>query len=333
MGRQRPGDRPRRRRRLTHVVHRSVRAAVVVHSSAAGDGIRAVPRASWWPWRALWSTVWAALRQRPAGGRRPGAARALRRVPRPHGRPAVPARARMPCARRRWASGRPRWVRVRHRAAMPSCWAGARFEGPLRLAVTAYKDEGRRDLRDELARLLGAALTAAADDPALRRRIVLGEEVLVVPVPTARASRRRRGDDPVGDLAVAATAAVNVAVRLRPTRPLRSRGEWAPPRGAASSWCPPWCTPGGWPTRPTSTGVARRPQPRRLDDGGCGLAWSGAWAPPACSSTTSSRPVRPSPRRLVRCTTPGARHVVAATCATTPRHLTGPALVAHRPSD
>ena len=68
---------------------------------------------------------------------------------------------------------------------MPSCWAGARFEGALRLAVTAYKDEGRRDLRDELARLLGAALTAAADEPAVRRRLGLGEEVLVVPVPTA----------------------------------------------------------------------------------------------------------------------------------------------------
>ncbi len=45
--------------------------------------------------------------------------------------------------------------RAAHATAMPSCWAGARFEGALRLAVTAYKDEGRRDLRDELARLLG----------------------------------------------------------------------------------------------------------------------------------------------------------------------------------
>jgi predicted amidophosphoribosyltransferase len=96
---------------------------------------------------------------------------------------------------------------------MPSCWAGARFEGALRLAVTAYKDEGRRDLRDELARLLGAALTAAAADPAVRRRLLLGDEVLVVPVPTASRSRRRRGDDPIEALAVAATSAVNGSVR------------------------------------------------------------------------------------------------------------------------
>jgi predicted amidophosphoribosyltransferase len=59
---------------------------------------------------------------------------------------------------------------------MPSCWAGARFEGAVRLAVTAYKDEGRRDLRATLARPLSAALAgAAAGDPVLRRRLALGE--------------------------------------------------------------------------------------------------------------------------------------------------------------
>jgi predicted amidophosphoribosyltransferase len=99
--------------------------------------------------------------------------------------------------------------------AMPPCWAGARFEGALRLAVTAYKDEGRRDLRDELAGLLSAALTAVASEPSVRRRLELGEDVLVVPVPATRASRRRRGDDPVDDLAVTATAAVNHSVAGR----------------------------------------------------------------------------------------------------------------------
>ena len=94
---------------------------------------------------------------------------------------------------------------------MPVCRAGARFEGALRLAVTAYKDEGRRDLRDDLGRLLAGALAAATRDPGVRRRLALGEEVLVVPVPTSRASRRRRGDDPVGELATAAVAAVNGA--------------------------------------------------------------------------------------------------------------------------
>ena len=79
----------------------------------------------------------------------------------------------------------------------------------MRLAVTAYKDEGRRDLRDDLGRLLAGALVDATHDPGVRRRLGLGEEVLVVPVPTSRASRRRRGDDPVGELATAAVAAVN----------------------------------------------------------------------------------------------------------------------------
>lgn len=85
---------------------------------------------------------------------------------------------------------------------MPACWAAARFEGPLRLAVTAYKDEGRRDLRPALGRLLAAAVTTAVTtDPALRHRVSSGEPVLLVPLPTSRSSRRRRGDDPVGDLA------------------------------------------------------------------------------------------------------------------------------------
>lgn len=98
---------------------------------------------------------------------------------------------------------------------MPSCRAGARFEGPLRLAVTAYKDGGRRDLRAELAALLASALAAAAADTVLRRRLVVGDDVLVVPVPTSRATLRSRGDDPVGDLAAGATAAVNGGVTAR----------------------------------------------------------------------------------------------------------------------
>ncbi len=92
---------------------------------------------------------------------------------------------------------------------MPSCWAGARFEGPLQRAVTAYKDEDRRDLRGPLGELLASALVAAVSaDEVLRRRRVLGDAVLVVPMPTARASRRRRGDDPVRDLVASGVGAV-----------------------------------------------------------------------------------------------------------------------------
>lgn len=92
---------------------------------------------------------------------------------------------------------------------MPACWASARFAGALRSAVTAYKDEGRRDLRPVLAQGLSLALsTALATDPVLRHAPASGERVLVVPLPTSRAARRRRGDDPVGDLARAAVERV-----------------------------------------------------------------------------------------------------------------------------
>ena len=87
-------------------------------------------------------------------------------------------------------------------AGMPDCWASARFEGALRSAVTAYKDEDRRDLRPVLAEGLAVAVTSALFcDPTARRAVAAGERVLVVPVATSRSSRRRRGDDPVGDLA------------------------------------------------------------------------------------------------------------------------------------
>ncbi|MDF3046167.1 MAG: phosphoribosyltransferase, partial [Ornithinibacter sp.] len=92
---------------------------------------------------------------------------------------------------------------------MPVCWAAARFEGALRDAVTAYKDEDRRDLSPVLADALATSVaTALAADPLLRRWAGTGGQVLVVPLPSSRASRRRRGGDPVGDLALAAVARV-----------------------------------------------------------------------------------------------------------------------------
>ena len=84
---------------------------------------------------------------------------------------------------------------------MPVCWAAARFEGPLRDAVTAYKDEERRDVCGVLADGLAMSLaTALAADPVLRRHWSGDARVLVVPMPSAGASRRRRGDDPVDAL-------------------------------------------------------------------------------------------------------------------------------------
>ena len=102
-------------------------------------------------------------------------------------------------------------------AVMPACWAAAPFDGPLRMAVTAYKDEERRDLRPALAQLLASALTTAfAADPTLRHHVSRGEPVLLVPLPTARSSRRRRGDDPVGDLARAGARGCPPGIHLAP---------------------------------------------------------------------------------------------------------------------
>ena len=208
---------------------------------------------------------------------------------------------------------------------MPWCWAGARFEGPLRLAVTAYKDEGRRDLRDELARLLGLALSAAADEPAVRRRLALGEEVLVVPVPTAGAARRRRGDDPIGALAVAAVAAAEPVAQRWSSGPARS------PVGR------PGRAHGGLVVVPALMHIRRVADQAHLDrvarahNLAGSMAVGAPWRPVVRGATcvlvddvvTTGATLAEAARALHDA---GARHVVAAACATTPRHSQAPPL-------
>jgi predicted amidophosphoribosyltransferase len=81
------------------------------------------------------------------------------------------------------------------------CWSAVRLDDAVRVAVTAYKDGGRRDLAPLLAPLLASAIGSAGhEDPELRRARAGGGRVLVVPVPPAARARRRRGDDPVGTL-------------------------------------------------------------------------------------------------------------------------------------
>lgn len=100
---------------------------------------------------------------------------------------------------------------------MPPVRAWAAYAGPVRRVLTAYKDEGKRDL----APLLAGALAATAAG-------VLGETpgdgtpLLVVSAPSARASRRRRGDDPVGALAASTARRLGLpsAPALRVTRRL-----------------------------------------------------------------------------------------------------------------
>lgn len=75
--------------------------------------------------------------------------------------------------------------------------ASAAHEGVARDVLVAWKERSHRGLLHDLAHLLAAAVTTVADP---RRPLVL------VPVPTTRRSRRRRGADVVDQLARAAAA-------------------------------------------------------------------------------------------------------------------------------
>lgn len=74
------------------------------------------------------------------------------------------------------------------------------YADPLRSVVTAWKDEGRRDLRAVLGPLLATAVSAA-----LGHFPEAGPEQpsrpLIVPAPSSRRARRARGDVPLHDLA------------------------------------------------------------------------------------------------------------------------------------
>ena len=206
---------------------------------------------------------------------------------------------------------------------MPVCRAGARFEGALRLAVTAYKDEGRRDLRDDLGRLLAGALSAAMHDPGVRRRLGLGEQVLVVPVPTSRGSRRRRGDDPVGELATAAVAAVNGAGAWRPRR--------APPGSTSAAGAPGLVVVHALVHTRRVADQAHLDRRARADNLAGAMAVSAPWRAAVAGATcvvvddvvTTGATLAEAARALLDA---GAQHVVAATCATTPRHALTPPL-------
>ena len=122
-----------------------------------------------------------------------------------------------------WVDG-PRMVRPRPcPEGMPRVWGSAPYGGALGHLVTAYKDDDRRDLAALLAPLLAAAVDAAIRGSAARSTLAQGDgPVLVVPAPTSRQARRRRGDAPLLGLvrgAVAGYAQTEVlcadALRLR----------------------------------------------------------------------------------------------------------------------
>jgi predicted amidophosphoribosyltransferase len=86
-------------------------------------------------------------------------------------------------------------------------WAAAAYDGPVRAALLAYKERGRRDLAGPLAALVARATrVAVASGPAPPGRVVL------VPVPSARSAAAARGGDHV--LRLARRAAVATGLRV-----------------------------------------------------------------------------------------------------------------------
>lgn len=78
---------------------------------------------------------------------------------------------------------------------LPVTYAWGAYAGPLRPALTAWKDEGRGDLGRVLAPLLAGAVRAA-----LGQTGWAGQPVLAVPAPSSRRSRRVRGGVPLEGL-------------------------------------------------------------------------------------------------------------------------------------
>ncbi|MEP7161772.1 MAG: phosphoribosyltransferase family protein [Dermatophilaceae bacterium] len=91
----------------------------------------------------------------------------------------------------------------------PRTWASAPYEGAIRRAIVAYKDEGRRDAADVLAPLLREAVVGAVG--ATVRTVEHG--LWVVAVPTSSKARARRGDAPLEVLARRATFGVEGLVQ------------------------------------------------------------------------------------------------------------------------
>jgi predicted amidophosphoribosyltransferase len=116
---------------------------------------------------------------------------------------------------------------------LPACFAWGSYGGPLRAAIRAWKDGGRRDLEPGLARLLADAVaTALRSEPPWR-----SGAVLVVPVPSSRRAQRLRGDRPLDRIALDALDGNHhgPARLVGPLQPLRHRRRVADQAGLGAS--------------------------------------------------------------------------------------------------
>ncbi|MEO7125828.1 MAG: ComF family protein [Nakamurella sp.] len=93
--------------------------------------------------------------------------------------------------------------------ALPTVHALTRYSGPIRAAIVAGKERGRRDLPPLMGVALGRGLTALQDVG------VIPADLWLVPAPTRPASARARGGDPV--TVMARSAAAELAAVGRPT--------------------------------------------------------------------------------------------------------------------
>ena len=84
---------------------------------------------------------------------------------------------------------------------LPSPWAAASYEGPVRAAIVAHKERGRTPLAEPLGRALATAIRTAVTRPGMA----------VVPVPSSRAALRKRGHDPTRRMTVASVHALRTS--------------------------------------------------------------------------------------------------------------------------
>jgi predicted amidophosphoribosyltransferase len=88
-------------------------------------------------------------------------------------------------------------------------WAVGPYEDGLRAAVLAYKERGRRDAGRELARLLARSATAAGEGTCAG-----DSSIVLVPIPSSRATARARGGQHV--LRLARSAAPDLGALVAP---------------------------------------------------------------------------------------------------------------------
>ena len=112
---------------------------------------------------------------------------------------------------RRAEAGAPRLDRLGDGAPWPVL-AAADYTGPVRELVVAWKDRGRADLTAVLAPAVRRLADSLVEQ--VLGELPAGQEVWIVPVPSTPAAARRRGREPVTELAriAAETAAGGVRV-------------------------------------------------------------------------------------------------------------------------